>query len=241
MLRFIACDDNEEVLEKMVLSIRKIMMPYDYDYKINKFTKYNEELKKIINTKGDQKVYLLDIEMPEISGLEIASEIRENGDWESMIIFISVHPELKDNIFFKRLMALDFISKYYSYEKRLEESLNKVLEIYNINTVLTFTFDYITYRVPATKILYIEKVTGDKKCIIVSEDEEEYEVISSLKQIMKKLPPYFYQTHKACIVNTKKISQVDYVDNLITFNNKITTNLLSQRSKKGLKEHVGIY
>ena len=37
MLRFITCDDNNEALEKTVLSIRKLMMPYDYDYKINKF------------------------------------------------------------------------------------------------------------------------------------------------------------------------------------------------------------
>jgi len=117
MLRFITVDDNVEALEKTVLAIRKVMMPYDYDYKINKFTKYDEEFEKIIKDKGDQKVYILDIELPKVSGLEIASEIRENGDWESMIIFVSVHPECKDDIFFSRLMALDFISKFSNYEK----------------------------------------------------------------------------------------------------------------------------
>ena len=119
MLRFITCDDNNEALEKTVLSIRKIMMPYDYDYKINKFNSYNEQLKEIIKEKGDQKVYLLDIELPKVSGLEIASEIRESGDWESMIIFVSVHPECKDDIFFSRLMALDFISKFSNIGKLL--------------------------------------------------------------------------------------------------------------------------
>ena len=239
MLRFITCDDNTEALEKTVLAIRKIMMPYDYDYKISKFTKYNEELEKTIKSEEDQKIYILDIELPKVSGLEIASEIRENGDWESMIIFVSAHPECKDNIFFSRLMAIDFISKYFNYEKRLEESLTKVLDIYNAKNTLVFNYDYITYRVPVSKILYIEKLTGEKKCIIVAENGKKYEVIASLKELRKKLTTDFYQTHKSCLVNTKKISEVDYIENTITFYNEMTTNLISIRRKKGLKEYVG--
>ena len=115
MLRFITVEDDLEALERTVMAIRTIMMPYDYDYRISKFTKYNEELEKMIKDPGEQKVYILDIEMSKVSGLEIASEIRENGDWESMIIFVSAHPECKDDIFYSRLMALDFISKYFEY------------------------------------------------------------------------------------------------------------------------------
>jgi len=241
MLRFITCDDNEEALEKTLLAIRKIMMPYDYDYRISKFTRYNEELEKLIKNSKEQKVYILDIELPRVSGLEIASEIRENGDWESMIIFVSAHPECKDDIFFSRLMALDFISKYFEYEKRLEESLSKVLEIYNIKNTLIFNYDYVTYRVPINKILYIEKVTSNKKCIIVTESGEKFEVISTLKELMSKLTKDFYQSHKSCVVNTSKIYQVDYADNLITFYNNAQTNLLSSRCKKGLKKYVSEY
>ena len=120
MLRFVICDDDNEALEKNVHAITKIMMPYDFDYKISKFTKYDEELEKIIKSTDEQKVYILDVELPKISGLEIASEIREYEDWESMIIFVSVHPECKDDIFYSRLMVLDFISKHFNYEKRIE-------------------------------------------------------------------------------------------------------------------------
>ena len=241
MLRFITCDDEKEALEKTVLAIRTVMMPHDYDYRISKFTKYNEELEKIIKTPGEQKVYILDIEMEKVSGLEIASEIRENGDWESMIIFVSAHPECKDDIFYSRLMALDFISKYFNYEKRLEESLTQILDIYNIKNTLIFNYDYVTYRVPIGKILYIEKITSNKKCLIVTESGEKFEVVVTLKELMSKLTKDFYQSHKSCIVNTKKIYQVDYIDNLITFYNNTQTNLLSSRSKKGLKKYVGEY
>ena len=195
MLRFITVEDDLEALERTVMAIRTIMMPYDYDYRISKFTKYNEELEKMIKDPGEQKVYILDIEMPKVSGLEIASEIRENGDWESMIIFVSAHPECKDDIFYSRLMALDFISKYFNYEKRLEESLTKVLDIYNIKNTLIFNYDYITYRVPINKILYIEKITSNKKCLIVTESGEKFEVVSTLKELMKKLTTDFYHSH----------------------------------------------
>ena len=158
-----------------------------------------------------------------------------------MIIFVSAHPECRDDIFYSRLMALDFISKYFNYEKRLEESLTKVLDIYNIKNTLIFNYDYVTYRVPINKILYIEKVSGNKKCRIITENGEKFEVISTLKELMKKLTTDFYQTHKSCVVNTKQVYQVDYVTNTITFYNKKSTNLLSARCKKGMKKYVGEY
>ena len=241
MLRFITKDDDAEALEKTVLSIRKVMMPYDYDYKISKFTSYNEEFKRIIRDDSEQKVYILDIEMPIATGIEIASEIRESGDWESMILFVSAYPEFKDEIFYSRLMAIDFVSKFHQYEMRLEGSLEKVLDIYNRKNTLIFNYNYITYRVPINKILYIEKVTANKKCIIATENGEKFEIISTLKDLMKKLTTDFYQSHKACVVNVKQISQVDYVEGLITFYNNEQINLLSARCKKGLRKYVGEY
>lgn len=238
MLKFVTCDDNTEALNKTVNAINKIMMPFDFEYKIQKFTQYNDSLKEIINSNNEQKVYILDVELPKISGLEIASEIRDSGDWESMIIFVSAHPECRDDIFFSRIMALDFISKFFNYDKRLEESLSKVLEIYGKKTTLTFTYDYTTYRIPVNKILYIEKVTNERKCIIVTESGKKYEVTATLKELENKLTNKFYKCHKACIVNTEKIYQVDYITNKILFTNNTESSLLSNRCKKGLRQYV---
>ena len=239
MLRFINCDDNKQTLQKTSHIIHKIMMKYDFDYRISEFTRYNDELAQIIKSNQDEKVYILDIELPVVSGLEIASEIRDNNDWNSMIIFVSAHPECKDDIFFSRLMALDFISKFYDYDDRLEESLNKVIDIYNVETTLTFNYDYITYRIPVSEIVYIEKNTETRRCIIHTEDGKKYEMVGTLVDLAKKLPPYFYRSHKSCFVNTRKIAQVDYIINEITFKNKAVTDLLSNRERKGLKLYLG--
>ena len=99
MLRFIICEDNKEFIMKINTIINKVMMPYNFEYKINKFTQYNKEVGEIIAKKNETKIYILDIELPEISGLEIASEIREN-DLESIIIFVTSHNECRNDIFY---------------------------------------------------------------------------------------------------------------------------------------------
>lgn len=100
MLKFIVCEDDAEELNIAVQTITKSMMKYaDIEYKVEKFQRYNEKLEKIINEPFDTKIYLLDVELPVVGGLEIASRIREQDD-KSYIVFITAHPECKNDIFF---------------------------------------------------------------------------------------------------------------------------------------------
>lgn len=92
MIKFIICEDNLDTLERTSQTVTKSMMKYDMEYKVYKFPKYTNELKKLINENGDVKIYILDVELPGISGLEIASEIREDDD-DSIIIFATAHPD----------------------------------------------------------------------------------------------------------------------------------------------------
>lgn len=119
MIRFVICEDNREFLTKIHNILTKVMMPYNFEYKINEFTTYNKEVHEIIQKEGEQKVYILDIELGDISGLEIASEIREN-DLESIILFVTSHSECKNDIFYSRLLAIDYIPKDRLWSTRLE-------------------------------------------------------------------------------------------------------------------------
>ena len=62
MLRFIVCEDNKDFLGRLCTVVNKIMMPYNFEYKINKFDSYTKDLAEIIKRKNEQKVYILDIE-----------------------------------------------------------------------------------------------------------------------------------------------------------------------------------
>ena len=121
------------------------------------------------------------------------------------------------------------------------EEAKTSFDVYNKKKQLVFNYDHTIYNIPLNKILYIEKVTGDKKCIIRCEGKKRYEVIAPLRFIISKLSEEFYQTHKSCIVNVKQIAQVDFAYGLITFKDGSQTDLLSVRCKRGLRKHVEKY
>lgn len=240
MLRFIICEDKKQYQDKISVIINKVMMPYNFEYKISKFTEYNEELSKIIKNENEQKVYILDIELPEISGLEIASEIREE-DLDSSIIFLTVHPECQNDIFYSRLLAIDFINKDKLWQDRFEETIIYTIRSLDKKRVLSFEFNHNSYRLPMRKILYIEKIQDNSKCRIIMEDDSIYEINNSISNLIKILGPSFYQSHKSCIVNIEQIKKINYADSTITFNNGKTVYLLSSRNKKGIREYVANY
>ena len=213
---------------------------YNFEYKISRFTKYDKELEKIISNKFEQKIYVLDIEMDEISGLEIASEIRES-DGKSVIIFVTLHPEFQNDIFYSRLLALDFISKDGFWESRFQSTIKYAIKKENSNRVLAFDYNHNSYRIPFDSITYIEKVQSSPKCIINTIDEKKFEIAIPIGKLEEKLGYGFFRTHKACIVNIEKIENVIYAENKITFVNGDYTYLLSDRKKRQLREYVTNY
>lgn len=240
MIRFVVCEDNKEFRERLANIVNKVMMPYNFEYKINKFAEYNEELEKIISKPNEQKIYILDIELPEVSGLEIASEIRED-DLDSTIIFITSHPEFQNDIFYSRLLAIDYINKDRLWPDRFEKTIIHTMKNLNKRRILAFEFNHNSYRIPIKDILYVEKVQDNQKCTINLEDGSKYEMISTIIDMKDRLGPSFFQSHKSCLINVEKIKRVNYTENTITFLNDETLYLLSNRNKKGLKEYVAKY
>lgn len=240
MLRFVICDDNPEILEKTRLIVNRVMMPYDYDYKVDRFDNYTPELEKIITNNDEQKIYILDIELPKgTSGFDIADKIRER-DWNSIIIFLTSHNECKDVVFETRLMVLDFISKFAKFEKTLEKTLKSALNIMNQKRILNYKYCNSTYRIPFDEILYI-KVFPVKQTTIFTIDGEEYVTNTNLKELLVELEPVFKRCHKNCIVNVEKVREVNVNDETITFKNGVTEKLMSTRMKRGFAEYVRKY
>lgn len=239
MLRFVICDDDVQIVERARLVVNKVMMPLDYDYKICRFKEYNETLGKIIKNSDEQKIYILDIQMPNMSGIEIAEKIRKT-DWNSIIILLTAFGEYKNDVFTSRLMVLDYINKKTNYEKTLEKTIKTALTILNGQKLLFFTFKNVLYRIPYDEILYI-KASLNKKSIIVSSKGIEYEVNKPLHKLYAELKPYFHQSHKSYIVNVTKVKSVNTPYDTITFKNGKTLPLLSKRMKKEFEEYVRNY
>ncbi len=234
MINFIMCEDNEYVRKMHENIISKVTMPYDFNYKIYSFDKYNAKLKNLINMPSDIKVYILDLELPNKSGFDIAQEIR-NIDWESIIIILTSHDEKEMLILKQKLLILDFISKFDDYEKRLSDTLDMVIKKVNTNKMLCFKSNKELNQIKLDNILYIFKDYETNKIKIVT-DEKTYLVRDSLVNISKKLDSRFYQSHRACYVNLNKIKKVDFKNSTIYFTNDKSIDYLSRNYKKDLRK-----
>lgn len=233
MINFIICEDNSHVREIEENLISKLAMPYDFDYKVYSFDSYNNKLKNIITTPLDIKIYLLDIELPNKSGVEIAREIRKT-DWDSIIIISTSHNELEMKILKEKLLIFDFISKFDNYEQRITDTINMIINKLNVKKILSFKSNKELHHIRFDNILYIYRDNVIEKTKIVTNDNE-YTVRDSIATIIKKLDSRFYQTHRACYVNKEKIKTVDFKNSIIHFDNGKSIDYLSRNFKKGLR------
>lgn len=233
MINFIICDDCVSITEKISKVISKIMMPIDIEYRINEFSKYNAEFKKLMNSKVGTKVYILDIEVGNSSGLDIARKIREK-DWDSIIILISVHYELSYQAFKDRILILDFISKFDNYEKKIGDCVLTALDILKTKAHLACLVDNVMHRINFDDILYITRDEKTRKVSIYTYYNR-FDVNTTLSDIEKKLNHHFIKTHRACIVNKNNIKTIDYNSNKIIFKNDDYIYLLARNRRKEVK------
>ena len=90
MIRITICDDNTEELEKLSDYVQEYMEAKNLDFQIYKFAHPNELLnvcKKVVF-----QIYILDIVMPHVDGIELGSEIRRH-DKEAQIIYATTEPQ----------------------------------------------------------------------------------------------------------------------------------------------------
>ena len=233
MIEFIICDDNKMITDKIADTISDIMMKNKLIYKTIIFDDYNNSFMKLINKKECIRIYILDIETPSRSGIDVARIIREK-DMESIIIFMTGHEELGPTILKKELWFLAFINKFENSDERLRNSIKKALEILNIQTRLHFEEKGVIYNISLNDILYITRDGIDRKAVIKTENNE-YRTYKTLLELIELLDDRFVQTHRACIVNMQRVITIDGIKKIITFDNGMEIDLLSDKYKKELK------
>ena len=230
MINIIICDDNK----RDASSVEKIVRDYckKMDYKIYVYNDYDKNFIKIVEADLENKIYLLDIETPSMSGIDVARLIRKN-DYSSVIIFFSGHDDLSRVIAKKNLMALNFINKFDNLKDNLKSSLDLAFSVVGKKRRVKFYSNGVIYNIDVEKILYITRDTLSRKSLIIC-DNATYELSISLKKIASELNNDFIQTHRACFVNRNRIKFFDFKNMCITFDNMVNTTLVSKRYVEGV-------
>lgn len=232
MINFIVVDDFPKITDIIKKIINNRMMGSNLDYKTHIFHDYDAKFKKISNTSLPNKVYFLDIETKSASGIDVARSIRKN-DVNSVIIFITAHEQLAASVIKESLMALTFICKFDDFENKISNAVDKSLEVLNNNRLLRLDDSKSSYLIPIKDILYITRDSVERKSVIKT-DYAVYKVSATLTEIKNLSNGYLQQAHKSCLVNDKRIRKIDKVNNIITFDNNETIDLLSKNHREEL-------
>lgn len=201
------CDDDIVVTTMSEELIREYNSEKCCNEKINIY-KYNNP-KKLLEryTKDDNNLLFLDIEMKQLTGIEVAIKIRE-FDIKSYIIFLTGYDQhMKDGY---KLHVFDYIVKpitkekmwkalddYFKHKKEYKEKEKHYFKYKNSND---------EYMIDTDEILYFEKYKNQvtvylKNCAI--------DIYATLLEALDQLPKNFYMCHRSFIVNIDKIIKKD--------------------------------
>lgn len=229
MINFIICDDKKMFVKKICNIIDKVMINNDLLYNKHIFYDYNNDFIKIINSKISFKIYILDIEMPSNSGIEMAKLIRKDDTDSIIIFFTAYYKKYLEEILSNYFMFLKFIDKSKDCETALTDSINYAISNLNKKNVIKFKSQNILYKLQAKDILYIFR-DKDRKCNIKT-DFNNISINMNLSDIYKLLDDRFVYSYRSCIVNTDRIKIYDKTNKIIIFDNNDKINLVSSRFK----------
>ena len=154
---------------------------------------------------GNIQLLFLDIQVPELSGIEFAKVIKN----DTKIIFTTAFPQYAINSF--RVSALDYLLKPISYEDFLTsvfKAQDFFMQKYNEEERFFYVkSDYKLQRINLDNILYIE---GQKDYVrIYLENGDKIMSLMNMKALEEYLPhPEFIRTHRSYIVHMNKIDSV---------------------------------
>lgn len=231
MIEIIVCDDDKNCRNAVASVVKVFFNENKIPNKITRYSDYNDKFIEDICPSG-KKIYILDIETPSRSGIDVARIIRKR-DVESIIIFVTGYEEFSKLVLKKNIMCLSFINKFDDLTGNLRESLKEALHFFETNKVLRITDNGITYNIRLNSILYFTRDSLDRRTIIKC-DKTEYKLKMTLLEVKEILGDKFIQTHRSCYVNEQRIDTIDHKNKIITFDNGVTTDLLSDTYRKEL-------
>ena len=188
MINFIIYEDEEKMRNIYKEVINKFFGNNNQSYKIIELSSYEEYKRNKVSVIDGEKIYLLDIDVPGKTGLELAREIRKSEDWNSQLIVITANEELKEESLTGKMLMLDFISKGDDIKIKLKETIMVAYNILSANSLIQIKQKGEIYQIKCKSILYIEKNLNDNYITIVTKNDK---IIFNIKNKGPVITPTF--------------------------------------------------
>ncbi|WP_454051871.1 LytR/AlgR family response regulator transcription factor [Clostridium sp. Marseille-Q7071] len=200
MLRIALCDDENSQRKTIVHMVDRALEITNKQYKIFEFSSGEE----LISSTEDFHIYLLDIKMNKLTGIEIARKIRRVNE-KAVIIFITAFKDYVFEAFDVR--AFHYILKPVD-EDKLKEILCSALSQFQQEDkfIVAKTISQST-KIFHKDIMYIESQQRKVKVHTTYDVIEYYYKLSDMEQELYE--DNFFRCHKSYIVNLKYVHSYD--------------------------------
>lgn len=200
-MRIAIVDDDMEFTEKVEKAVINFGKEIGEEITVRCFAEGSSLLEEL-GEKRNYDVYILDIEMPKLDGLELAGKIRESED-EANIVILSGFEKYALPAY--KVRACDYILKE-NYKDEIPLILDRLRkEKPNQDAYCSIQANTWVKRVRFDEILYLEK---EKKYVVFYCTEGRiYRERASLNEAHKRLPrESFIYINKGCIINMKHVT-----------------------------------
>ena len=223
MYRFAICDDSQEDIEYIEKLIREWNKQAGHQIRIDRFPSGEAFLFAYEDDPGFD-VLFLDIEMKDLSGIDLAQKLRELGS-RVQIVFVTGYMEYIAQGY--DVEALHYLLKPVTEEK-LRGVLDRAMErLKNRERELIITMSEGVVRIPLPEIRYLE-VMGN---YVTIHGRENYSVKQTLSQLEELLDERFYRIHRSYIVNLQLVRKCTRTEVFLKDDTELP---LSRRNYEGL-------
>lgn len=229
------CDDNLEFLNQIGDIVTHTYKELQVDFAISSFTCGQDLLAEIQDKKTEIELLLLDIDMPGISGLDVAKVVRETGG-NTILIFISSY----ENFVFE---TFEYNPFRFVRKSRMKQELPIALRaaegLYQKNRkrYVVIKCDEGELKIEASEITHFEVVK--RRLHIHLSDGRTLHTWKTLKELLKEVSSdNFSKIHSGCVVNLKYVS--GYSGSEITMDSGVRL-VASRDGMKTFKEELSRY
>lgn len=235
MIRIAICDDEIIFLDFMSTALKDIANKLNLDYEVDVFN--NGELLLQNHIERPYDVMFLDIDMPKMTGFDIARNIR-NKSLKTFIIFVTAKNDLVYSSF--DYQPFSFICKNSnSLNNDLEKVFERLFRYYKQSRFIELTDSRIVTSVTINDIIYIQ---SDKHYLMYYTTTRDHDApIRERNTILskeKELIEYgFIQPHSRYLVNAEHIFRLDTILNTIVMDSGHQIPISKKYKKSVLDEY----
>ena len=205
MLKIAICDDEKEFRDVAECMLKRYMEDKDVSFRVDIFD-IPSELVDATEKGTIYDIYLLDVFMPGVTGMSIATELRSHGV-KSPIIFLTSSTDHALQAF--GVDATHYLLKPYTKDNfyvGMDKAMQSITSHKDDSIVLKVDNEYRS--IPVSQIIYCE--AEDKYQRFYLQNDERLLIRISGTELYKQLSGFecFYRCGRAHIVNLNHVSRV---------------------------------